>query len=114
MQPVGVKYSEKQWKQLKPMNFMVYTEKIKKEFARRLAERIEQMQDITAESLSEMLISSGILSERRVMQYCAICEFYDVIGQKTKTQTIKELSAKYNISERILVELTGRERRFLV
>jgi len=48
------------------------------------------------------------------MQYCAICEFYDVIGQKTKTQTIKELSVKYSVSERVLIELTGRERRFSV
>ena len=96
------------------MRLMVSTESIKKEFARRLAERIEQMQDITAESLSEMLISSGILSERRVVQYCAICEFYDSIGQKTKTQTIKELSAKYSVSERVLIELTGRERCFSV
>jgi len=65
-------------------------------------------------AVADALIESGIVTERRVLQYCAICEFYDSIGNKTKTQTIKELSAKYNISERILVELTGRERRFLV
>lgn len=100
--------------QLKPMNNMAYMDNIKNEFARRLAERIEQMDTITPETLSDMLLESGIVSERRVLQYCAICEFYDNIGTKTKTQTIKELSAKYCISERILVELTGRERRFLV
>jgi hypothetical protein len=96
------------------MNNLECMNNIKSEFARRLAERIEQMDIITPETLSEMLISSGILSERRVMQYCAICEFYDVIGQKTKTQTIKELSVKYSVSERVLIELTGRERRFSV
>lgn len=96
------------------MNNLECMNNIKSEFARRLAERIEQMDIITPETLSDMLIESGIITERRVLQYCAICEFYDSIGQKTKTQTIKELSAKYNISERILVELTGRERRFLV
>jgi hypothetical protein len=100
--------------QLKPTNLMECMDNIKSEFARRLAERIEQMDNITPETLSDMLIQSGIVTERRILQYCAICEFYDSIGSKTKTQTIKELSAKYNISERILVELTGRERRFLV
>jgi len=90
-------------------------ENIKKEFARRLAEKIEQMSIITPETLADMLMDSGIVSERRVMQFCAVCEFYDSIGiDKTKTQTIKELSAKYCISERVLVELTGRERRFCV
>ena len=99
---------------MKRMKKMECMENIKSEFARRLSERIEQMEIITPETLSDMLIESGIVTERRVLQYCAICEFYDSIGNKTKTQTIKELSAKYNISERILVELTGRERRFLV
>lgn len=90
-------------------------ENISNIFAKRLAEKIEQMSVITPETLADMLIDSGIVSERRVMQFCAVCEFYDTIGMdKTKTQTIKELSAKYNISERILVELTGRERRFVV
>jgi hypothetical protein len=90
-------------------------ENISNIFAKRLAEKIEQMSVITPETLADMLIDSGIVAERRVMQYCAVCEFYDTIGMdKTKTQTIKELSAKYNISERILVELTGRERRFVV
>lgn len=89
-------------------------ENLNKEFARRLAERIEQLAVITPETLADMLIESGIVHERRVSQFCAICEFYDSIGTKTKTQTIKELSAKYNISERILIELTGRERRFCV
>ena len=94
---------------------MVYMENISNIFAKRLAEKIEQMSVITPETLADMLIDSGIVAERRVMQYCAVCEFYDTIGMdKTKTQTIKELSAKYNISERILVELTSRERRFLV
>lgn len=94
---------------------MVYMENISNIFAKRLAEKIEQMSVITPETLADMLIDSGIVSERRVMQFCAVCEFYDTIGMdKTKTQTIKELSAKYNISERILVELTGRERRFVV
>ncbi len=94
---------------------MVYMENISNIFAKRLAEKIEQMSVITPETLADMLIDSGIVAERRVMQYCAVCEFYDTIGMdKTKTQTIKELSAKYNISERILVELTGRERRFVV
>lgn len=89
-------------------------ENIKTEFAKRLAERIEQMPVVTPETLSEMLIKSGIVSERRATQFCAICEFYDSIGTKTKTQTIKELSAKYDISERLLIDLTNRERRFLV
>ena len=90
-------------------------ENISNIFAKRLAEKIEQMSVITPETLADMLIDSGIVAERRVMQFCAVCEFYDTIGMdKTKTQTIKELSAKYNISERILVELTGRERRFVV
>lgn len=101
--------------QFKPMKKAEYMENIKIIFAKRLAEKLEQMSVITPETLSDMLIQSGILSERRVLQFCAVCEFYDSIGiEKTKTQTIKELSAKYSISERVLVELTGRERRFSV
>jgi hypothetical protein len=89
-------------------------ENIKSIFAKRLAEQIEKIDVITPETLAEMLIDSGIISERRVLQFCAVCDFYDSLGIKTKTQTIKELSAKYNLSERILVEITGRERRFVV
>jgi hypothetical protein len=87
---------------------------IKKEFSRRLAEKIELMQVITPETLADMLLDTGILSMRRTSQFCAMCEFYDSVGTKTKTQTIKELSEKYNVSERLLIQLTGKERRFTV
>jgi hypothetical protein len=89
-------------------------ENIKKEFAKRLAEKIELMQIVTPETLANMLIDSGILSIRRTSQFCAMCEFYDSITDKSKTQTIKELSQKYNVSERLLIQLTGKERRFVV
>ena len=87
---------------------------IKKEFSRRLGEKIELMQVITPETLADMLLDTGILSMRRTSQFCAMCEFYDSVGTKTKTQTIKELSEKYNVSERLLIQLTGKERRFTV
>ena len=87
---------------------------IKKEFAKRLAEKIELMEIITSETLAEMLIDSGILSTRRTAQFCAMCEFYDLHPDKSKTQTIKELSLKYDVSERLLIQLTGKEKRFVV
>ena len=87
---------------------------IKKEFAKRLAEKIELMPTITPETLAAMLLDTGILSARRTSQFCAMCEFYDSISDKSKTQTIKELSEKYNVSERLLIQLTGKERRFTV
>jgi hypothetical protein len=89
-------------------------ENLKTVFAKRLAEKIEQMPVITPETLAEMLIESGILSERRVSQFCAVCELYDTVGLKTKTQSIKELSEKYNVSERLLVQLSGKEKRFQI
>lgn len=89
-------------------------ENICNEFAVRLGEQIEKLTEVTPETLAQMLLDSGIVNETRVIQFCAVCEFYDLIATETKTQAISRLSAKYGVSERLLIELTGGSRRFMI
>lgn len=90
------------------------TDNLKTIFAARLAEILQAQPEITPEKLAETLLKTGIVSERRLRQYCAVCEFYKRYESKQKNNLLSELSVKYDVSERLLKEITTCERRFVV
>lgn len=84
---------------------------MKEIFAKRVAELLHKIPVLTAESIAEALLSSGIVSDERARQYCAVCEFYDRLNTDKKTVIVSELAEKYGISERTIASITA-ERRY--
>lgn len=77
-----------------------------------IAEMFIGCENITPIEIAKRLIASGLLSETRSAQYAAVKEFYQRYGKEKKIVLLQELSQKYNISLRTLINLTTSERRF--
>ncbi len=86
-------------------------QQITKNLATALAETL-LTKAFTPESLADFLISSGLVSERRARQYCAVREFYRLYSAQKKCDLIEQMSHKYDVSSRLLKSLTTEQRRF--
>jgi hypothetical protein len=67
---------------------------------------------LTPETLADFLLSSGLVSEMRARQYCAVREFYRLYASQKKCELIEEMSQKYAVSARLMKSLTTEQRRF--
>jgi hypothetical protein len=87
------------------------------ELTNKLAERVSEMltrgaEQPTIERICELMVTSGVLDDKRVRQFLAVAEFYDRYEGKTRS-LVEELSVKYEVSCVLLYKLI-RIRRFKI
>jgi len=86
---------------------------LEKQLAICLTELLEKHKDdLTALTLAKTLLNSGLVSNARARQYCAVRAFYAGYANRKKCQLIEEISGTYDVSARLLKSLTSSERRF--
>jgi len=82
------------------------------QLAAALKDWLATQEKISPKTLADFLLKSGLVSETRAAQYCALREFYEKYGTEKKYHLISNMAIKYNVSERTLKYLTTTVRRF--
>lgn len=86
---------------------------IKNDLSVKIAQLIEENKTpLTISGVIGLMLDTNILDNKRACQFLAVAEFYDGYGNTSKTKAIKELSKKYDISERNLYDLLGKDKKF--
>lgn len=91
------------------LNWTRMQDKLKQELTEALCDAL-QGKYLTVENIAEYLVDSKLLEPSRLRQYLAVKEFFENYNEQTKTSLVHQLSAKYDISVRVMWQLVHKRR----